>query len=436
MDKNDGQKSIWDHLKSLWNSTPEAIRLIGTVLSIIIAVKALYPVAVLEINTFDAAPELIEPGGSSTLNWEVSGADTISIEPDIGAVSSSGSTVVSPSETTTYKLIASSDGDEKVSLCTVTVNGESQKEGPQEPLLISSFDASPDSINAGETAVLNWHVSGVSNVTIEPDVGVKKPAGTANVSPSKTTTYKLTASNGDKEDVAYCTVSVEENSASSGENLTSEGSQTSTEETSSAESQTSTEDDQTSQNNPPSIASFNAKPDEVEKGESVTLSWSVTSATKVSIEPGIGTVSLTGSQRVFPEANTTYTLTATNEFGSVDASKVVYVQETPTSESLSAPKQVSPADGTVFDNTTSGATLKWSAVSGASSYSIEIDSYDSGTNTWLSDSGNSELITGITSTSYSLEFPSQGPGRWRVWAVGADGQESEKSTWWNFDYTV
>jgi len=442
MDKNDGQKSVLDHIKSLWNSVPDAIRLLGTVLGIIIAVKALFPAAVLEINSFDASPELVEPGNPSILSWEVSGADNVSIEPGIGTVSSNGSLSISPSETTTYKLTATGDGDEKVSLCTVTVNEGSQKEILQEPLLISSFDASPDSINSGESAVLNWHVSGVSNVTIEPDVGVGKPAGTANVSPSKTTTYKLTASNGAKEDVAYCTVTVEENSTSPEESLTSsvKENQTSTEgQTSVEKDQDSTGDNQNSQGSLPSIGSFNANQDIVEKGESSTLTWSVTGATKVSIEPGIGTVSLTGSQRIFPEKNTTYTLTATNEYGSVDATKIVYVEEPSTSapsEPVSAPKQLSPADGTIFDNTMSGSTLKWTAVSGASNYSVEIDTYDSGSDSWLSDSGDSQVIPGISATSYSFKFPSQGPGRWRVWTVGSDGQESEKTSWWNFNYTV
>ena len=59
----------------------------------------------------------------------------------------------------------------------------------------------------------------------------------------------------------------------------------------------------------------------ISKGESSNLTWNVVSATKISIEPGIGTVGLTGSQRIFPGQNTTYTLTATNEFGSVHAKK-------------------------------------------------------------------------------------------------------------------
>ncbi|MFZ2497477.1 hypothetical protein [Methanosarcina sp.] len=423
MDKKDSQKSIWDQFKSLWNSFPEVLKLVGTILSIAIALKVLFPAAVLEINHFDAGPEIIEPGESSVLSWAVSRADNVAIEPDIGAVNFNGSISVHPSETTTYKLIATGDGEEKVALCTVTV-----KEEPQEPLLISSFDASPDSIKSGESAVLNWHVSGASKVNIEPGIGIVEPSGTASVSPDQTTTYKLTASNDDKEDVAYCTIAVEENVTAPEESITS-----------SAESVIPAENNQTSQKNLPSIGSFNANPDIVEKGKSSVLTWDVTSATKVSIEPGIGTVSLTGSQRIFPDKNTTYFLKATNEAGSVDATKVVYVQESstpPSSAPIPTPKQISPADGTVFDNSTSGATFKWTAVSGAANYTVEIDAYDSSSGSWLSESAGSQVISGISTTSYSFEFTAQGPGRWRAWAVGSDGQKSVKSGWWNFNYTV
>lgn len=389
MDKEDNKNSIWKQIKSMWNSLPELIKLFGTILSIAIALKALFPAAVVGISNFDADPGIIEPGGSSVLNWGVSGADNITIEPGIGPVSSNGSISVSPSETTTYKLIANSKGKEKVALCTVTIN-----EGSKEPLLISSFDANPDSITPGKSAVLNWHVSGVSNVTIEPDIGIREPTGTLNVSPASTTTYKLTASKGDKEDAAYCTVAVEENSASSEnisasnlpsaeESLTSQENPISEEvsesqDNSALQENQASQDNQASQNNSkiqdnqapqeslPSIGSFNANPDAIEKGESSSLTWSVSGASKVSIEPGIGSVGSTGSQRIFPDETTTYTLTATNQFGSTDAIKIVLVQEkssAPVSEEpvsipphapTSTQEQPSPANRTEFNNSTSG----------------------------------------------------------------------------------
>lgn len=436
MDKRDIKKSMWNKIKSLWNSLPEFVRFIGTLLGILIAVKALVPGAVMGINHFMAIPEVIEPGGTSILSWGVSGANSVTIEPGIGTVSSNGSLSVSPSQTTTYKLAVSGKEGEKLASCTVTV----KKESP----LIDSFDASPNFIKAGEGAVLNWHVAGASKVTIEPDVGTVKLSASS-VAPAKTTTYKLTASNGDKKDIAYCTVTVEDNMAFPKGNLTSPKENLTT----SQDNLQSLQDNLTPpkaslipQESLPAINSFNANPDMISTGKSSNLTWSVYSATKVSIEPGIGTVGLTGSQRIFPNGNTTYILTATNEFGSVNATKVVFVQEPPisvssapaSSNSLSTPKKLSPANGTVFDNSTPGAALEWAVVSGASSYTVEIDTYDSSSNSWLSESARSSIIPGINTTSYSFEFPDNGSGRWRVWAVGPDGQESKKSDWWNFNY--
>jgi hypothetical protein len=103
------------------------------------------------------------------------------------------------------------------------------------------------------------------------------------------------------------------------------------------------------------------------------------------------------------------------------------------SKALPAPKQLSPPNGTVFDNTTSGTNLEWTAVSGAANYTVEIDAFDSTSNSWLSESTGSNVVPGINTTNYSFEFPAKGPGRWRVWAVGSDGKESKKSDWWNFN---
>lgn len=438
MDEKDNKKSILDNAKTLWKSLPEVIKLLGTILSIAIALKVLFPASAVGIDSFDSGPKIIESGELSVLSWKVSGADNVTIEPGLGAVKSTGSLSVSPSETTTYKLIASGDGKEEVAICTVTVE--------EEDLLISSFDASPDSIRPGESAVLNWHVSGVSNVTIEPDVGTVEPSGTLNVSPSTTTSYKLTASNGEKEDASYCTVTVEESPLLPQDNITSQENVTPQEDMTPQENVSPQAEDLPSQEEEssedlasedlPSVISFNADNDVIAKGESSNLTWSVSDATEVFINPEIGAVSLTGSQRVFPEETTTYKLTATNSAGSVSASKVVYVEEpsTPTSPAvLTAPEQVSPVNGEKFENSITQAALKWKTVSGAASYTVEIDSYDSNTGKWLSESSGSDVVSGISGTSHFFEFM-EGieQYRWRVWAVSSEGTESSRSGWWTF----
>ncbi|MDI9394351.1 MAG: M3 family oligoendopeptidase [Euryarchaeota archaeon] len=124
MDEKDNKKSVLDHVRTSWSSLPKAIKLFAIILCIAIvaiALKVMYPASAVGINFFDADPEIIKPGELSVLSWDVSGATNVSIEPDIGAVNSKGSFSVSPYETTTYKLMASSKGDKKIATFTVKV---------------------------------------------------------------------------------------------------------------------------------------------------------------------------------------------------------------------------------------------------------------------------------------------------------------------------
>jgi len=75
----------------------------------------------------------------------------------------------------------------------------------------------------------------------------------------------------------------------------------------------------------PIINAFSASPSIIITGESSTLSWSVTDATSVTIDHGVGTVVLLGSTVVTPATTTTYILTATNVAGSVTAQAMVMV---------------------------------------------------------------------------------------------------------------
>jgi len=73
---------------------------------------------------------------------------------------------------------------------------------------------------------------------------------------------------------------------------------------------------------------FTVSPDVVNKGQSVTLTWQVNNASSVEIE-GIGTVDVSGSKKVKPTANTTYTLTATGDGGTKSSSVEVEIAAGP-----------------------------------------------------------------------------------------------------------
>ena len=63
----------------------------------------------------------------------------------------------------------------------------------------------------------------------------------------------------------------------------------------------------------------------VENGQCTTLTWSSTNASTVSIDQGVGNVEPSGSKEVCPASSTEYTVTATGEGGSGEASTTVAV---------------------------------------------------------------------------------------------------------------
>ena len=71
--------------------------------------------------SFFAAPASMEPGGTSTLTWNVSNATSVSIDRGIGNVAPSGSVEISPATSTTYTLTAIGTGGTRTRAVTVTI---------------------------------------------------------------------------------------------------------------------------------------------------------------------------------------------------------------------------------------------------------------------------------------------------------------------------
>src|SRR5580704_11031194 len=77
------------------------------------------------------------------------------------------------------------------------------------------------------------------------------------------------------------------------------------------------------------INSFTAEPSTIERGQSSTLSWSISNATDMSIDNGVGAVQSQGQRQVFPTSSTTYTLTANGPGGSDTRTVTVSVNTAP-----------------------------------------------------------------------------------------------------------
>jgi hypothetical protein len=84
------------------------------------ATSAVYTTAP-TIASFTANPTVIMPGQSSTLQWNVTGADSVSIDPGVGNVPYIGARVVYPTASTTYILTATNNYSSVTAYATITI---------------------------------------------------------------------------------------------------------------------------------------------------------------------------------------------------------------------------------------------------------------------------------------------------------------------------
>ena len=93
----------------------------------------------------------------------------------------------------------------------------------------------------------------------------------------------------------------------------------------------------------PSVA-LSASPASAQAGQPVTLTWSSTNATSITLEPSMGPVVPQGSATVRPSQSTTYTVTATGPGGSARASAQVTITSAPSPAAVRQPsqEQISP----------------------------------------------------------------------------------------------
>ena len=121
----------------------------------------------------------------------------------------------------------------------------------------------------------------------------------------------------------------------------------------------------------PAINTFDANPSSISSGGTSTLSWTVSGATTVTIDQGIGSVALTGSRTVTAAATTIYTLTAAGAGGTVKATAQLVVSGA-TSAPPSPGAPVINSFVAIPDAITLGSTstLSWN-ISGAISVSID-----------------------------------------------------------------
>nr|MBR9809676.1 hypothetical protein [bacterium] len=168
----------------------------------------------------------------------------------------------------------------------VTLTLTSDSERPK----ISNLTATPAAISAGVSSTLRWSASNFDSLTLDPGEVDLTLLTETTVSPTESTTYTLTAVKGAASVSSEVTVVVDEL---------------------------------------PEINSFTASELLIAPGESTTLAWDVSGADSVEIFPPFSffddEIPTTGSDSASPFSTTTFTLTATNATGSVNASLEVVV---------------------------------------------------------------------------------------------------------------
>ena len=104
---------------------------------------------------------------------------------------------------------------------------------------------------------------------------------------------------------------------------------------------------------------------------------------------------------------------------------------------LPAPQPILPKTGVTFDHFPRTTELTWTAVPGAASYAVEIDCFHCcELGKWCTDLGKPRLAaSALETTSYRFDWVGMNLGRWRVWAVDAEGRQSARSEWRDFYYS-
>lgn len=235
-----------------------------------------------QIVRFQAVPSSIRAGEQSTLDWQVVGADSVTIS-GVGTVPANGQRAVSPTQTTTYTLTARNSRGEVTAIAQVMVE--------QQPLAqFLSCTASPATITTGEVSTIAWSTANADTVSISGGIGAVSSSGSRQVTPTSTTTYTLTANNA--RGPVTCNVTVTVNTQQAVQ--------------------------------PPRIISFTATPSTITAGQSSTLTWNVENADTVDIS-GLGTVPAQGSRAVSPTASATFVITARNGGGVVQSNAPITV---------------------------------------------------------------------------------------------------------------
>jgi hypothetical protein len=161
----------------------------------------LIPPASPVIHSFTASPSNITSAQDVTLSWNVTGAETLTIDNSVGTVSGQTNATVHVDATTTYTLTATNAGGTVTSKTTVNLTL------PGSPV-INSFTVSPSNITSAQEVTLSWNVTDATTLSINNSVGNVTGLTSKKITATDTTTWILTATNAITSVTAQTTVNL------------------------------------------------------------------------------------------------------------------------------------------------------------------------------------------------------------------------------------
>lgn len=146
-----------------------------------------------------ASPSSIERGYSSQLTFSSSYVTRCAIDNGVGVVAANRSDVrvVSPTQTTTYRISCDGPLQDLIDEVTVTVVVPAPPPPPSSSVSVS-LASNPESISSGSASTLSWSSSGVTSCSINQGVGsvTANASGSRSVSPTQSATYVITCTTG------------------------------------------------------------------------------------------------------------------------------------------------------------------------------------------------------------------------------------------------
>lgn len=312
--------------------------------------------------SISANPTSITAGSSSTLTVTATNATKVTVAGNDGSsytLSTDGGTqTVTPTATTIYTATATGAGGTTTATATVTV-------GAVKPTV--TIAASPTSITAGSSSILNVAATNATKVTVTGNDGssytLTPSGGTQAVTPATTTVYTATATGAGGTVTDSVTVTVAPV--------------------------------------PAPTVTITATPQSITAGASSALNVVALNATAITVTGTDGSSYQMGpsggSQSVSPSATTTYTATATGPGGNASATVIVTVKPNPnpTVTITANPASVSCGNDSILTVVATNATQVTVTGDDGSSYTLQ-------------PAGGTQTVTPPATTTYTATATGDG----------------------------